>query len=257
MNSYEKAYIVTANEIDKNYCLSASGILLYLQDSIASFMATWRAAAFDISEEGLIWVVLEYSIEVTENIPVWSNEVRVLLSVTEITPMRTYFDFTMSDHNGAVFSKGSSVWTLLDSSTRHPYTESLEYVTKKSGICLRTPLQRHSRIRFPKSENVIVKNQYTTQVTDVDFNGHVCNRTYLSVALGCFEKCKYIKNLVIKYVKETYLGDTLNVVCSYDDTQGVYVCDIQNSENETVCSLGISFWDTDQIIDVKNLVARI
>ena len=57
---------------------------------------------------------------------------------------------------------------------------------------------------------------------NLDFNGHVNNRTYLSIAMQqadeAFLDAHAIRRIAIHWLRETFLGDTLT--CSYEPSEG-------------------------------------
>lgn len=259
MNSYERTYTVTCADMDPQYRLTPFGTIVYLQDTIASYLSTWHAGAFDIIDDGLVWVVLEYQVDILDNIPIWEDTVKVRLSASEITTLKTYFDFEMIDSEGKVFSKGSSVWTIIEAESRHPYRYSLDYVHKKSQIDPAILTVKHARLRFQKGGELISTNTYKTQMTDIDFNGHVCNRTYLSVALGCLDSelldKNFVSNVLVQYVKETYLGDVLTILCY--KSSDIYLFELKNHDGQIVCNVQVQLSAKTFPKNIQKLIKRI
>jgi len=258
MIQYTKSYPVTADSIDIRYRLSPSGVILFLQDAIASDMATWHAAAFDIAPDNLLWVVLEYDISFKPIVPLWSDIVEVVVSVTEITAMKVFFDFSMIGADNHCFASGTSVWSLLDSKTRMPYMNTHDFVLKKSSLDPSKVNGCHPRKRFKEQGEPFFSGSYRIQRSDVDFNGHVSNRTYLPLALGCFSEefllSHAISALNVRYLKETYLDDTIEYVCRRSDS--TFLCDMRSGAGDTVCQIVISWVENSDTRDVRKIVQR-
>ena len=71
----------------------------------------------------------------------------------------------------------------------------------------------HRKRRFPTDGTTLQQLEHRVNPINLDFNGHVNNRTYLSIAMQSadepFMDAYAIRCLTIHWLKETFLGDTL------------------------------------------------
>ena len=88
-----------------------------------------------------------------------------------------------------------------------------------------------------------VKNQeitYKTNISDIDFNNHVNNKSYINLAEMTipneFRINHILKSISIKYCKESYLGDELICTTYRTDTKNAYVNKIEK-DGTTVCEI--------------------
>ena len=100
--------------------------------------------------------------------------------------------------------------------------------------------------------------QHRATRLDLDFNFHVSNRSYISIALLTMPDevltSQTLASLTVHWLHETYLDDTLT--CSMSHTaDGSYLHTLTNTEGVVVCEL-MSKWQpqptSDDVSDVLN-----
>ena len=253
---YTKTYHITAGDMDVNYRMTPSAALLYFQDCYASYLALHHIAAFDILKEGKIWVISDFDLHFTDSRALWLDAVKVDLSYSEITSCRAYIKFVMStEHEGRVFAEGESCWTILDIESRRPcnVAEILERAhAADEGI-------RHRGKINPKVADAELKMvaPHPVNTTDLDFNGHVCNRSYMAMAMSTIPleliKVANPEYVHIKFAKESFLGQTLDInvwakpersITSADQDIEIFH-DIRNENQDVICTV-YSEWKIDK-----------
>jgi acyl-ACP thioesterase len=77
-------------------------------------------------------------------------------------------------------------------------------------------------MRFPTEGTTLHETEHRVNSINLDFNGHVNNRTYLSIAMQsadeAFLDTHAIQCLTIHWLRETFLGDTLRCRLMETDT---------------------------------------
>jgi len=250
MNRYKKVYPITAADIDMDYHINLSAVLSYIQSTIQGFMTKAGVAAFDVKQLGLLWVISEYDIKFTGERPFWKDNVTTTLWMSDITPVRVYFEFRLTDDYGVEFACGTATWTLIDSETRKPYIHNIEFLGEKFTIDNEMVFGKHSKNRLPAfDDTVLTTHEYQTSMPDVDFNGHVCNRSYLFAALGCipleYERTHKPTALYIRYARESFIGDVLHAksykcACE-EESKEKFLNQIVNDEGQEISSVVITW----------------
>ena len=72
-------------------------------------------------------------------------------------------------------------------------------------------------MKFESSDDLISENEHITTMNDMDFNKHVGNRSYVNYAVrdfpADFAGTHYVSSLAIKFIRQTFVGDTLISRC--------------------------------------------
>ena len=55
--------------MDSEYRMTVVAVLSFFQDTVASYLTTRNLAAFDIADNGYLWVLSDYSLDVAEKMP--------------------------------------------------------------------------------------------------------------------------------------------------------------------------------------------
>lgn len=94
----------------------------------------------------------------------------------------------------------------------------------------------HQRNIVNALERSDIQFHYITNISDIDFNGHVHNVSYLKIALSClpYEKAKTmaIKKAVIKFLKQSYINEDLLCRIEADVQNCSALSSISNSEGQ-------------------------
>lgn len=260
MTKYTKKYNVILDNMDLNrYRLRPIAAIMYLQDAFARYTATKKMAAYDLFAKNLYWVVAEFNIDFVHDLPFWSEEIEVKLWFSEISKLKIYIDYEITCKD-KLFAKGNALWFLISQETKRPY--KADEVAEKFEICEEQMLGEHKKFTLPTATEVFTKIEHKNNLSDIDFNKHVNNKSYINLAEMTapddFKRTRVLKNLHIRFNKETFLGDVLTCTTNKTDLpdtythiiekDGVSVCDIvttwvQKEDKETIVEYNL---------DVKN-----
>ena len=109
--------------------------------------------------------------------------------------------------------------------------------------CNEKAMGEHSKFSIEKAVEKISSLQHTINLSDIDFNSHVNNKSYITVAEATmsddFKKENLLKDIRISFKRETFLGDTIACSTSSTAVANTYihhlakdeapVCDIQTT----------------------------
>ena len=260
MDKYTKTYNVILDNMDLfEYRLRPISAIMYFQDAFARYTATKGIAAYDLLSKNQYWVVAEINMDFPEPLPFWSEEIKIELWFSEISKLKIYVDFNIYSKNKVV-AKGNSLWFLISRDSQRPI--KADEVAEKYEICNELVLGEHKKFVVPSATEVYTKIEHTNNLSDIDFNKHVNNKSYINLAEMTapddYRKAHRLKNLHIRFNKETFLGDVLT--CTTNKTEnpnqythiiekdGISVCDIATIWEERNCKENI----IDYNLDVKN-----
>ncbi len=255
---YSHRYNVTSADIYKDYRISAHAILLYFQESFARYMACLRLGAFDLVKERKMWVITEMSADMAPADTFWGDDIEVTIWVSEISLLRVYADYYIVNlRTGERVVSGSSSWSLMNAETRH--LEPTEAVAKKIAVVPEMMTETHRKMRFPKDGELLTRIAHKVNRTDLDFNRHVNNRSYLKIAMitssDRFIAQNRVRKMIIHWQHETYLEETL--ACSLFQVGDSTYLHRLAKEDGTVAAEILSVWEPlVSDVDVAEVVIR-
>ena len=252
---YRHTYTSTASDITPLYRLTPNAMLMYFQDSFARLMTIHHIAAFDIVKQRRMWVITEVQMDIQPTVIYWSEDFTVEIWVSELTSLRIYCDFRIvRKDNEQLIASGTSQWNILTLDTKR--LESTDFLADKLTVVPELMTASHKKVRFPKPQSVDLQMQHCATRLDLDFNFHVSNRSYVSIALLTMPDemlaSQTLSTLIVHWQHETYLDEVLTCRMSHTE-DGHYLHTLTNAEGVAVCEL-MSRWqpqaETDDVSDV-------
>lgn len=240
-----RKYVVSLNDMLPDYRLSVFAAFGYFQDSVARFFSDRHSGTFDMLPLGIMWVIPDHSMTVEGEFPMWGDEVTVETVLSEITPMRLTFDYRLLDRDMAVFAHGSGTWVPVAAETGRPTPMdtvceiNLDPVDGMSGTL-------HRKVVFPKAGTMVKEQSKLMTISDMDFNRHVGNRSYINFALQSLpvdlDQDYDVTGISVRFLRQTYIGDTLTARFMVPDSPSepgtaAYLVSETNSAGEEACKL--------------------
>ena len=243
-NQYTHRYSLTAADMDTRYRMTPGAVLLYYQDCWARSMACLHLAAFDVVKMNRLWVITEFNARFEKETALWSDDIEVTVWNSEVSALRLYADFRVRRTDGIEVAHGYGCWTLLD--TQAHRLAPLEPFLPQIPVLPEITAENHKKRRFPSDGTPLQQIEHRVNPINLDFNGHVNNRTYLSIAMQSADEAfmdqHAIRSLAIHWLKETFLGDTL--LCRLtllpnedDETVYRYLNTISRNDGETAAQV--------------------
>ena len=268
---YRHTYTATASDITPLYRLTPNAMLMYFQDSFARLMTIHNLAAFDIVRQRRMWVITEVRIDIRPTVTYWSEDFTVEIWVSELTPLRIYCDFRIvrstsparqlsqegKTYDEQVIASGTSQWNILNLDTKR--LEATDFLADRLTVVPEMMTAGHKKIRFPRAQACDMQTEHRATRLDLDFNFHVSNRSYISIALltmpGEVLATQALSSLTVHWLHETYLGDTLT--CRMSRTgDGSFLHTLANAEGTVVCELMSRWQPLAEMPDVSDVLNR-
>lgn len=240
---YLHNYSIILDDMDmKHYRIRPISALKYAQDSFARLTSTKRLGAYDLHAIGMCWVIGECNMEFEGSLPFWSEEITVEIWISEITRLKIYSDFRILS-KGKAFAKGNMCWIILNENSRRP--EKTDCFAEKFSVHTELAIGEHKKFPHYDTDVKIASTSYTTNLSDIDFNGHVNNKSYVNIAEKTvpaeFSERHRLKSISIKFNKETFLGDMLTCTAYKCGMTDNYAHKITRNETD-VCDI-LSSWE--------------
>ena len=264
MIQYTHRYSLTAADMDTRYRMTPNAVLLYYQDCWARYMACLRLAAFDIVKRNLMWVITEFNAWFEPHTALWSDDIDVTVWNSEVSALRLYAEFRICKNDGTEVAHGYGCWSLLDTQEHRlaPTTPLLPQLPVLPQMTSET----HRKRRFSPDGTLLQQIEHRVNPINLDFNGHVNNRTYLSIAMQSADEAfmdeHAIRCLAIHWQKETFLGDTLEcrlMLMPNDAADGVYryLHTINRADGETAAQVYSEWVPRTVVADVSEQAQRV
>ena len=265
---YRHTYTSTASDITPLYRLTPNAMLMYFQDSFARLMTIHNVAAFDIVKQHRMWVITEVQIDIQPTVTYWSEDFTVELWVSELTSLRIYCDFrifrknransgSLQDQNEQLIASGTSQWNILNLDTKR--LETTDFLADKLVVVPKLMTGNHKKVRFPKTQSIDMQMEHRATRLDLDFNFHVSNRSYVSIALLTMPdeilSSQTLTSVTVHWLHETYLDDTLTCHMSHM-VDGSYLHTLTNSEGIVVCEMMSRWQPQSEAPDVSKVLNR-
>lgn len=239
MQVFRYRYTVSFADIDPEYRMTINAVLCYFQDAIARFLTNGQVGPKDIIKNGLVWVITEFHSHVSGKMPVWPSSTEVEVWLSDITESRTHVDYRMKDENGEEYVSGTSTWAIIDTTTRRPIRcLALENLTRLHDTYDKVV---HDRYRFPSYGQNISSIIHRVTVTDIDFNGHTNNQSYVRIATSMapleFSRNHSIKWLHVRFSRESFLNDELCCSLRQVDNNSFTTTVTKNGQADVVCQI--------------------
>ena len=260
MSKYKKSYNVILDNMDLfEYRLRPISAIMYLQDAFARYTATKKMAAYDLFATNQYWIVSEFNIDFVDDSPFWSEDIEINIWISEISKIKIYTDYELKSKN-KTFAKGNALWFIIDRESKRPV--KTDVVAERFEVCEDFVLGEHKKFILPYSTEVYTQIKHTNNLSDTDFNKHVNNKSYINIAEMTapdeFKQTHRLKNIQIRFNRETFLGDTITCTTNRtanEDTfthiiekDGVSVCDIVTVWKEKI--------NKDSIVDYNLAVKK-
>jgi acyl-ACP thioesterase len=205
-----------------------------------------------------MWVITEVQIDVQPTVTYWSEDFIVEIWVSELTSLRIYCDFRIiRKDNEQLIASGTSQWNILNLDTKR--LEATDFLADKLTVVPELMTASHKKVRFPKPQSFDMQMDHRATRLDLDFNFHVSNRSYVSIALLTMPdevlSSQSLSSLTVHWLHETYLDDTLSCRMSRID-DGSYLHTLTNAEGVVVCELMSKWQALPETADVSEVLNR-
>ena len=205
---YKEKVTINSNEADKFLNLKVSTIFRYFQQVSTAHAELIHAGTKEVIDKGMCWVLIRMEVDIYDY-PKYNEEVIVSTHPGETNKFIFPRFYQLYSKKGKLYAAGSSMWVVLDKSTRRIVPRPFPDTTFKA---------ESSKEDIPLPEKVVASDLELLETrvvrnSDIDLNGHLNNTKYVDYILdtkapGFFDK-NILTRIIINYDKELKEGESV------------------------------------------------
>lgn len=231
MYTYSKQ--VLFSDINKKQEISLDGMMNVIQDCININSEAIGKGIDYMHNSGRAWFAVGWNIEV-KRFPKMLENITVKTWPYDFTPSIGFRNVVISDEEGNDIVCADSFWSIVNRETGRParieevdsagYELEERYDMPKLGRKIKLPAE------FTKVDELKVRRAY------IDFNGHMSNSIYISIASEYILEDKAIRRIRVEYKSQSLCDEMLSILVSYEQNseENRYVVKIVGKEDESV-----------------------
>mgnify|MGYP004449958687 CR=1 FL=1 len=230
-------YKPVIEDFNKKGFLTLNSVIKILENAGNGHSDLAGENVFNMHKASHAWVLTEWQIEILEY-PAYGAELKAETWSEGISsPLVANRNFLLYK-NGVICAKGATRWILIDMNTGRPCRiEPEEFEKYQSENKTVFEDKKLSKIPVPEYFEKDLNNP--VRRSDIDFNMHVHNLTYLDYAREVIpEECAELMNFKkLRIAYKTALKEGSTAVCKYANVEGTHVVFIFDSENNLCCQI--------------------
>ena len=217
--------------------------VLQLFENVASYQSdTLDESIIDNSLNGIAWILTEWRVEMIKDIPYKKEYTVETWSKGTLNALLVDRDYQLLDEDGEILAKGEASFVLLDMETQKPMRITDELMEKYQPEMIDVwEGKKFARMREAKTYDF--EKEINLRRTDIDFNHHVHNLTYIDYIMEMLPENRYekkIKKLRINYRKGIEAGE--RIIGKYHLASDKEKIGFYGSSNEGKISTMVDFW---------------
>ncbi|MBP1641109.1 MAG: acyl-ACP thioesterase [Bacteroidetes bacterium] len=192
-----------------------------------------------LNTENRTWVVSRMAIEM-DRFPKWKEWINIETWVEEVGRAATTRNFRITDNNGTVIGGASTLWAMIDVTTRRAIDlQTVEGLSKAaSGVPSIIEKPRH----LPSVEENMLKN-HEVSYSDIDFNRHANSMKYVEWMLDCFSldwhQKHAIKRCELNFLHEVFYGDKVAIFHKHQEELSLF--EIKRTDDNGICRMKLEW----------------
>lgn len=224
INIYEEKYKIFLEDVDENKIYKISAMFDRFHEAANHSLKPMNLDRESLEKREILWVLAQQNAEIID-----------LPRLNEMITIKTWVGneihnfiprFYQIENNGKVLVKASSIWAIIDKSTRKTLVPS------KSGVHIDSA-KADDEISLLKAPKIIEPSsifEHTVSIDNLDFNNHMNNAQYLEIidSYNPFvmnEGQILPRKVIARYSKEAFLGDVLTIKEGVKDSSRYYTVD--------------------------------
>ena len=221
---YQKSFIVSNNDVDKYFRLKIPAIFRYFQDVALLATESKGVDSISLSKKNIDWVITRMSVQV-KRLPKCDEEITVCTHPGKDMAMLYPRYFYIMDAKGEIIVSSSSIWALIDNSTRKVIVDR-DVIAKLPPETYDCQPDLPEKIIAPENERFIEKR--TIHYSDLDFNSHMNNVRYVELLMDTHDSEFYdshrLSSITLNYMRECKEKEAIEVFtdASIPETIAVY-----------------------------------
>ena len=219
---HKENVIIGSNDIGANFELRLASFFKIMQDVIMHD-SDERHIGYDVlRKKNLIWVVTRIQLEIIR-MPKYEEEVRAITYPDKFMKVFYPRHFRLETLNGEPLIKFSSIWVLLDATSRKPIMY-YPFDDVLPECHLDDELSLPPKVEVNDGELVEIRKIH---YSDVDLNNHLNNTRYIEILSDVHDSSFYnehqVKKVTINYVKEIKEGSSVEVYSSKGNPECIQI----------------------------------
>lgn len=223
-NIYEEKYKIFLEDVDENKIYKIPAMFDRLHEVANNSLKSVNLDRESLEKHEILWVLGEQNAEIN-GLPCLDDTVTIKTWVGE--EFHNFIPrFYQIEKDKKVLVKASSIWAIIDKSTRKTLVPS------KSGVHIDSAKvdDEISLLKAPKIIEPISIFEHTVSIDNLDFNNHMNNAKYLEIidSYNSFIKDNgklLPKKVLARYSKEAFLEDVLTIKEGIKDSSRYYTVD--------------------------------
>lgn len=217
---WEEGFRVRTYEVDINGVANLASLCNYLQEAAGNHAAKLHVSIDDLGKNNKTWILSRLRLKITRQ-PNLGELITVRTWPSGTDRLFTTRDFEILDDNGETLVKATSVWLVIDRTTRRPsrLPESVvKLIRPDTPRALTIDVHQH----LPDPDQIVRSAELIARRSDLDVNGHVNNVHYVEWAVepmdNTFLKKYRPVELNVQFLAESKQGT--NIISNLNEIDG-------------------------------------
>ena len=220
---YQKSFIVSNNDVDKNYQLKPAAIFRFFQDVALLATESLKVDSISLSKKNIDWVITRMSVAV-KRLPKCDEEIIVHTFPGKDMAMLYPRYFFITDTKGEVIINASSIWALIDNVSRKVIVDR-DVISKLPPESFDEQLPLPEKIAILENKRFVEKR--TIHYSDLDFNSHMNNVRYVELLMDTHDSEFYnthrLSSITLNYMRELKEKEAIEVFTDASDPETIAV----------------------------------
>lgn len=234
---FDYEYKPVIEDFSKDGTLTLSAMIKILENAGNAHSDLAGDSVFNIKDISRAWILTDWQIEISEYASYGDKILAQTWSEGFTSPLTANRNFLLYK-NGQCFAKGTTRWVLMDFAAKRPCKIESSYLEKYSTED-KVVFEEKKLWKIPAPESWTTETKITVRRSDIDFNEHVHNLTYIDYARELLpsevSQMTAFKKLRITYKTALREGGTAVVRYAYiEDSHVIYIFD---AEDHLCCQL--------------------
>ena len=199
---FSQKYIISNNDVNKRFELKVPAVFRFFQDIAMLATKSLKVDSVSLSERNIDWVITRMTVDI-KRLPKCDEEITVCTYPGKDMAMLYPRYFFIKDSNGEIIVRSSSIWALIDNSTRKVIVDR-DVISKLPPESFDDQLPLPEKISVPEDSRFVEKR--TIHYSDLDFNSHMNNVRYVELLTDIhdanFYETHQISKITLNYMKE-------------------------------------------------------
>ena len=220
---YSKKFVVSNNDVDKRFQLKIPAIFRYFQDLALLATIDLGVDSISLSKKNIDWVITRMMVDI-KRLPKCDEEITVTTYPGKDMAMLYPRYFFISDAKGEVIIRCSSIWALIDNTSRKVIVDR-DVISKLPPENHEDQLPLPEKVVVPEDSDFIEKR--TIHYSDLDFNSHMNNVRYVELLMDVHDSNFYdnhrVSKIVLNYMREIKEKEAVEVFANASNPQTISV----------------------------------